>query len=518
MVLRALTQTVLVNAKPARGVASIVGGAFRAALLHAWEASMRVPRWIKPLGLALPVLLAACGGGGDDDDNFAGACSAVAASGSTADRQDWLRCFFNDTYLWYALSPSPSPVGYSTVEAYFDDLLYRNRDPIPGGGGARWPVDTYSGFQSTESFNRFFGAGQTLGYGVAVNGIEAVNQGATRLFVRYVEPLSPAAQSSALPGGLQRGDEIVAVNNTPVGTLIAADDFSALSPAAAGNQLRLDVRRGGGAAVAVTLTAAVFTLTPVQSGQVVFSQGGRSLGYVFIKDMISEVQTRSPTLGSVMSSFRTQGVQDLVLDLRYNGGGLVDMGRVVASFVGGSAQSGQVFARLLYNDKQSASNRTFTFSDPGNWTGFSRVYVLTGERTCSASEQVINGLRGVGVNVVAIGDVTCGKPVGFLPADDGWGTTYSIVNFEGVNARSEGRYFDGLLPTCSVAEDFSQPIGDTGAGDNIGDPLLVAAAFHADGGGCPTALSRELPQSRALSQRKRYTGADGGERTGMRAR
>jgi carboxyl-terminal processing protease len=473
---------------------------------------MRVPRWIKPLGLALPVLLAACGGGGGDDNGFADSCPAVAASGSTGDRQDWLRCFFDDTYLWYALSPKPSPVGFGSVESYFDALLYQGGGLIPNGAGARWPADRYSGYQSTESFNRFFGAGQTLGYGVAVNGLEAVNQGATRLFVRYVEPLSPAAQSSVLPGGLQRGDEIISVNNTPVATLIAANDFSALSPAATGNQLRLDVRRGAGAVVTATLTAAVFTLTPVQSGQVVFSQGGRRLGYVFIKDMIGEVQTRSPTLGSVMASFQTQGVQDLVLDLRYNGGGLVSMGTTVASFVSGSARQGQLYTRLLYNDKQSASNQDYTFANPGNWTGFSRVYVLTGERTCSASEQVINGLRGVGVNVVAIGDVTCGKPVGFLPADDGWGTTYSIVNFEGVNARNEGRYFDGLLPTCSVAEDFSKPIGA------LDDPLLVTSAFHADGGGCPTALSRELPQSRALSQRKRYNGADGGERTGMRAR
>jgi hypothetical protein len=462
--------------------------------------------------LALPVLLAACGGGGGDDDGFAAACPTVAASGSTADRQDWLRCYFNDTYLWYALSPSPSPVGYSTVDAYFDALLYDGGDPIPNGGGARWPTDDYSGFQSTESFNRFFGDGQTLGYGVAVNGLEAVNQGSTRLFVRYVEPLSPAAQSAALPGGLQRGDEILAINNTPVATLIAADDFSALSPAAAGSPLRLDVRRGNGVVVAATLTAAVFTLTPVQSGQVVFSQGGRRLGYVFIKDMINEVQTRSPTLGSVMSSFRTQGVQDLVLDLRYNGGGLVTMGSTVASFVSGSARSGQLYARLLYNDKQSASNRDFTLSNPGGWSGVSRVYVLTGERTCSASEQVINGLRGVGVDVIAIGDVTCGKPVGFLPTDDGWGTTYSIVNFESVNARNEGRYFDGLLPTCSVAEDFTRPLGA------LDDPLLVTAAFHADGGGCPTALSRAMPQSRMTAQRKRYGGADGSERTGMQAR
>ncbi len=469
---------------------------------------MRVLRWVKLM--VLPVLLAACGGG--NDDGPFGACPSIAASGSTADRQDWLRCHFDSTYFWYRLSPRPSPSGYATVEAYFDALLYRNRDPIPGGGGARWPVDTYSGFQSTESFNRFFGEGQSLGYGLAVNGLEAVAERAMRLFVRYVEPLSPAARSTALPGGLRRGDEIVRINNTPVTTLIAANDFSALSPATAGSLLRLEVRRGDGPVVAATLAAAVFPLTPVQAGQVVLSPGGRRLGYVFVKDMIDEVQTRSPTLGSVISGFQAQGIQDLVLDLRYNGGGLVSMGATVASFASGSARAGQLYARLLHNDKQSARNRDFALGNPGNWPGLPRVYVLTGPRTCSASEQVINGLSGVGVDVVAIGDVTCGKPVGFVPADDGWGTTYSIVNFEAVNARNEGRYFDGLWPTCAVAEDVARPIGA------LDDPLLVAAAFHADGGSCPAALSRERPRSRAWPQRQRYDGADGGERTGMRVR
>jgi len=116
------------------------------------------------------------------------------------------------------------------------------------------------------------------------------------------------------------------------------------------------------------------------------------------------------------------------------------------------------------------------------------------------------------VQVVAIGDTTCGKPVGFLPQSDTCGTTYSVVNFESVNARSEGRYFDGFQATCLVSEDFSRPIGDTG------DALLVAAAHHADNGACPagTAL-REQPQSRLAPRRIRYTGADGAERTGMSA-
>ena len=463
-------------------------------------------RALKGVLCALPLLLAACGGGGSDADR------PPAASCNVPDRQAWLRNYFLDDYLWYRLSPSPAPAGYADLGTYFDALLYAGGDLIPNGGGARWPADRYSGFQSTESFNRFFGDGQTLGWGVAVNGLEAVDQNQTRLFVRYIEPGSPAALSGALAGGLRRGDEILSINGTPVTTVITDNDFSALSAAAQGDLLQLSVRRGAGPATAVTLSAAVFALTPVQTiqnGQVVPSPNGRRIGYVFVKDMINQVN--SP-LAAAMTSLRNQGMQDLVLDLRYNGGGRVAIGEQVASHVAGNRGANQVYASLLYNDRNSGSNQDFLFSNPGAWAGLGTVYVLAGERTCSASEQVVNGLRGVGVNVVLIGDTTCGKPVGFNPTDDGCGNTYSVVTFESVNALSQGRYFTGITPTCAVAEDFSLPIGD------LADPLLVAAANVIDTGTCPVALTRETPQARSITGRKRYDGADGGERTGMSAR
>lgn len=473
-----------------------------------------VLRSLRRLAMCLPILVAACGGGNDNDD-LASACGSTAASGSVGDRQSWLRCYFDNSYLWYALSPKPSPGSAATVDAYFDALLYRGGDAIPNGGGATWPSDSYSFSQSTESFNRFFGDGQTLSYGLALAAFEVTGQPNAPLYVRYMEPAGPAAQARIL-----RGERIMSLNGRTSAELIAANegrgDFSALNPNAAGEVLDVVVRNSANVDRIVRLTATTFNLTPVQGAQVVQSQGNQLIGYVFIKDMISQVG--SP-LASVMTDFRNQGIQQLILDLRYNGGGLVSMGASVASYGAGNRGAGQVYAKLLYNDKQSGNNQTFNFSNPGAWAGFPKVYVLMGERTCSASEQVINGLRGVGVEVVAIGDVSCGKPVGFLPDDDGQGTTYSVVNFEGVNARDEGRYFTGLTPTCAVAEDFSQPIGDTGAGDGIGDPLLVAAAFHVDNGGCPVALTRDTPLSRSTAgPRARYSGADGGERTGMSAR
>jgi hypothetical protein len=142
------------------------------------------------------------------------------------------------------------------------------------------------------------------------------------------------------------------------------------------------------------------------------------------------------------------------------------------------------------------------------------VFVLMGRRTCSAAEQVVNGLRGAGVQVVTIGEPTCGKPVGFVPVSDSCGTTYSIVNFESVNLLNEGRYFDGLAATCAVPEDFSREQG------GLADPLMQAATRLADGGSCALAGAAGqqkplLPYSTARSWRG---GAEPGERQGMLGR
>lgn len=475
----------------------------------------------RTLACAVPMFLAACGGGGDGGGGNPPplSCSVIGGggnspplppvNGSVTGLQAWLRAYMNDSYFWYALAPNPSPAGYPTVGSYFDALIYQGGPIVGDPTGARWPSDRYSNYQTTESFNRFFGDGQTLGYGVAVAGLEVTvptPQPAQPLYVRYVEPASPAAAA-----GVVRGDRVISLDGVSAATAISNNDFSALTPNAVGDSLTLVLRNAAGAQRSVVLPAAIYALTPVQNARALVTDRGRQFGYVMVKDMIAQA---TEPLDATFASFRAQGVQDVVIDMRYNGGGLVSTGCTLASYAAGSRASGQTFAGLRYNDRKQASNQDFLFAtNQAQWSGVSRVFVLVGQRTCSASEQVINGLRGVGVNVVAIGDTTCGKPVGFLPQGDSNGTTYSVVNFESVNRLNEGRYFDGFQATCAVAEDFTRPTG------SITDPLLVAAAHHMDNGLCPagTAL-REQPLSRQAGPRARYSGADGGERTGMSAR
>ena len=154
------------------------------------------------------------------------------------------------------------------------------------------------------------------------------------------------------------------------------------------------------------------------------------------------------------------GIDDLVLDLRYNGGGWLDIASELAYMIAGPVPTaGQIFDELTWNDKHPATDPVTgqalaptpfyatALGAPFNGTpgqalptlDLPRVYVLTGNGTCSASEAIMNGLRGVGVEVIQIGSTTCGKPYGFYPTDN-CGTTYFTIQFKGSNALGFGDY------------------------------------------------------------------------------
>ncbi len=453
--------------------------AARAAGAHLWALRRRALR-----GLVVVVSLAAltaCGGGGGGGS---GADTAETAADCTVrEQQDWLSNYMNEWYFWYRLSPRPAATAYADVAAFFDALLYTGTD-------TNFPADRWSGRESTASFTRFFSDGENLGYGVSVAGMEVTGQPSQPLWVRGIDPGSAAAAA-----GVQRGDRVLQINGRSAADVISADDFSALTASDTGQVLDLRLQRGANV-LDLRLTASIYAITPVTGSRMFTSGAGRRVGYLAVKNMIS--QALAP-IDQAFAQFKAQQIEDLVLDLRYNGGGLVSVGGNLSSYIVGLTSAGSTYATLLYNDRRASSNnQTFRFNAPGNALGLTRVLVLTGPRTCSASEQVINGLRGVGVQVLAVGDTTCGKPVGFVPTSR-CSQTYSVVNFESVNARNEGRYWDGFDATCAVPENFSVPQGAAA------DPLLAAATRLADGGSCPAVAQGAQDQGRKTALAARRT-------------
>ena len=228
----------------------------------------------------------------------------------------------------------------------------------------------------------------------------------------------------------------------------------------------------------------------VPLSQVVTSPAGRKVGYVLFNDHHEGAQD---ALIAAIESLKASGVQDLVLDLRFNSGGFLYVAQTAASIVTGPEKEGQIFEQVRFNDKRAAESRAsiFQFSTtvrspevtypsgyPLPQLSLPRVYVLSSSLTCSASESIVNGLRGVDVEVVLVGETTCGKPYGFQRKDN-CGYAFFPIEFQGFNAKNFGEYTTGFAPTCTVADDPSIALGTPE------EALLKAALSHIDTGSCP---------------------------------
>jgi hypothetical protein len=276
----------------------------------------------------------------------------------------------------------------------------------------------------------------------------------------------------------------------------------------------------------VTMTSAIVTSAPVQNTNVIDTPTGR-VGYLLFNDHIATAE--DGLIDAVSTLNQGAGIDDLVLDIRYNGGGFLDIASQMAYMIAGNMQvAGREFETLQFNDKYPTTNPVTgnpivptPFHDDtlgfGNrpagqalpTLNLDRVFVLTGPGTCSASEAIMNGLRGIDVEVIQIGSSTCGKPYGFYPIDN-CGTTYFTIQFRGVNAQNFGDYADGFspantvgfsgvsVPGCSVADDFSAALGDPN------EARLAAALGYRMSQSCPAATGIAQPgvskPGQALSQ------------------
>ena len=419
--------------------------------------------------------------------------------GTVADENRWLRSWTNELYLWYGEVTDRDPATFGTTSAYFDVL--KTMATTPSGQDK----DKFHFTYATNVWQSLSQGGVEAGYGAEF----AILAGRPprRIVVAFTDPGSPAA------GQLARGDEVLFVDGTDAvngGTQANVDALNAgLFPDATAESHTFIVRNVAGVQRTVTLSSASVTHVPVPIVKV-FDPTTDPVGYIQFNDHIA---TAEQPLIDAVDTLKKAHVNDLILDLRYNGGGYLDMASEVAYMIGNTTlTAGQTFEKIVFNSKNPNKNpvtgealtptpfHTTTQGFQGAsgralpTLNLDRVYILTGPGTCSASESIINSLRGVAVKVYIIGSTTCGKPYGFYPTDN-CGTTYFTIQFRGENAASFGDYTDGFsaanqpapagtsVPGCSVADDFTHSMGDAAEGR-----VAAALAFRASNNqSCPAA-------------------------------
>ena len=399
--------------------------------------------------------------------------------GTYVDEKNWVRAWIDETYLWFNEIPSTVRASsYGTPQALFEAL----RTPVILPSGK--PKDQFHFIYDTAVWQALTTSGIEAGYGFEVAIVKPTPPREVR--VAYTEPNTPAAAA-----GITRGARIVFVDGVDVVTSNSVDALNAaLFPSAAGQPHTFRIQELNGTLRTVSLTSTQITKTPVQNVRTVATSTGK-VGYLLFND---HVATSEKLLVDAINQLKAEGVQDLVLDIRYNGGGTLAIASELAYMIAGAgATSGKVFEKLEFNSKnpfgvtEAQASTPFVSTSLGlsapagqalPQLGLSRVTVLTGPGTCSASESIINGLRGINVQVNVIGETTCGKPFGFLPQDN-CGTTYFAIQFQGVNNLGEGGYADGIAPTCPVGDDFNHALGDPA------EARLAAALSFRDTGRCP---------------------------------
>jgi carboxyl-terminal processing protease len=485
------------------------------------ESRFRV--WIFPLFGAL----ASCGGGGGGGSgppvgntwqpdvflprtNFDAMCvnprpGTSDRTGTRADENNWLRSWTNELYLWYDEVTDRDPSLYATDE-YFD-LLKTNAVTTSGT-----KKDKFHFTYDTAAWVALSEGGTSSGYGAEF--VILAPTPPRRIVVAFTEAGSPGGTQ------LARGDEILQVDGQDAvngNTQAIVDVLNAgLFPDANGETHSFDVRNTAGITRTVSMTSQTITEVPVPIVTTLPTASG-AVGYIQFNDHIA---TAEDDLEAAIDTLKDENVTDLILDLRYNRGGYLDLASELAYMVANTTlTSGRTFEKLVFNDKNPTRNPvtgeqltpTPFHSTSQGFSGaagrplptlnLDRVYIISGPDTCSASESIINSLRGVNVQVYLIGSTTCGKPYGFYPQDN-CGTTYFSIEFRGENAANFGLYSDGFspanqtgtlgvaVPGCSVADDFSHELGDA-------DEARIAAAlaFRASNNlSCPAPSGISLPR------------------------
>jgi len=445
--------------------------------------------------LAGLALLGSCGGGGGSAGFCTGSyevcypdagkvvlsadrpSSAYAGTCDMDTEKRFVRSYLDEAYLW----PDEIPAADSwpwTPAGYFYSLLVTTPDAYG------LPKDRFS-FVALQADADTLGTGAGLGFGV-----QWESDGAGRTRVAKVDANSPAARA-----GLARGGELVG---------ISAATHQGWYPNAAGASVTFTYRDAPGLAVrTVQLTAAPVQEDALPLTKVVQSGQGRRVGYL---QFDSHARGAQDKLITAMQTLAAANIQDLVLDMRYNTGGFLYVANTLASMVTGPVNDGRVFERLQFSRKREAETRDavtrfYARTDVAETIhpvgtvlprlSLARVYVLATGNTCSASEAVVNGLRGVDVEVILVGGTTCGKPYGFTRRDN-CGLSLFPIEFQGFNAKEYGDYSVGFAPTCPGADDFSAALGDPAEG------LLGIALRHMDLGACTQ--STAAPQSASLPQ------------------
>lgn len=371
-------------------------------------------------------------------------------AGNVAQVNTALYEIMKEVYLWNDKLP-----------ATFDAARYRTADDALEALKDK-TFDRWSYLEDIQTFMDYFEGGEYVGNGL---GLKLDKDG--NLWVSYVYPNSPAGKA-----GITRGLKIAKINGQDVAALLNSNSIGdALGEDKAGVQTRFSFQDAAGKTTEATLAKEPVTINSVLFRNVK-EVAGKKVGYLVFTTFIDKSNAE---LDEAFSYFKSQGVNELVLDLRYNGGGSLSVAQHLAGLIA-PGKAGQKFVELTYNTNLNKQNKRFDIEAQPQAINLNRLFVITSRNTASASEAIINGLKPY-MPVVTIGSASHGKPVGMntLPIDlEGnlldWddineqtkGYAFLPIMFKVANSSGQAEYFTGIPADGAASDNLAAPFGDAG--------------------------------------------------------
>jgi C-terminal processing protease CtpA/Prc len=380
----------------------------------------------------------------------------------TAAINNWIQDVMDQVYFW--LDDMRNPISKeSDPEDYFESLLFR-------------PTDRFSAIfpDYQELINSLQGVSLEAGYEILLARESQTNNNVIA-FVSYVKKGSPADLA-----GLKRGDRIERIN----GERMTLDNFQNLLGKRSENHsvsvFRFNPETNSFAALPEFNLGVVEIAEDPNFLDTIYMVNNEKIGYV-VYHFFAPGTTQNPTvyndeMDEIFGRFKAEGINHLILDFRYNGGGFVSSAINLASLIAPNVTENDVLSKRLFNsflmgieDFQNVETKFVRKTENlGNILKGNRVYIITSGRTASASELIINGLKPY-MDVFLVGDITTGKNVGSFPLEDedNPNNKYGIlpIVFKDANKNGQSDFSNGFLPNVQGRELINQgrllPFGDT---------------------------------------------------------
>ena len=334
-----------------------------------------------------------------------------------------------DWYFWYDKMPDVDVEDYNTPEELLEALRYL-------------PYDRFSYIAPKSEFEKAV-QGKYIGHGF---GYSFDSEGNPRIIFVFKD-------SPLYPEGVRRGWRMVRVN----GQIISQSNIGTIfGDSKEGVENTIEFLTPSDSTVIITTAK-----KEIQKNTVLHSDtlhiGGKIVAHLVFEGFREPSENE---LADAFGFFKNVGANEMILDLRYNRGGLISVATLLGNLISGEDTDNKLFFKYLHNDKKTSHDKEMTFAKKPNSLNLQSLIVITSRSTYSASEIIINGLKPY-LNVVTIGDATGGKPVGmYVWYSDYADYAFVPISFKIINANGEGDYFKGILPDASCEDDITRQFND----------------------------------------------------------